>query len=466
MSATTHFDADLIRRYDRPGPRYTSYPTALDFHPGFGEPDYRDAAQASNALSGRRALSLYVHVPFCRSPCFYCGCNKVITRDEQKAAAYLVRLCREVESVGRLFDRDRPVRQLHFGGGTPTYLNDGQLSHLMGALGQSYALTDDPAREYSIELDPRTVDAGRLAHLVQLGFNRFSLGIQDFDTDVQRAVNREQSSDETLALMHAARDLGVRSLSVDLIYGLPKQTRESFTRTLDQVAAARPERVAVYSYAHLPHLFKPQRQIRDADLPSPETKLALLGLAIERLTAAGYVYVGLDHFALADNELIRAQADGTLQRNFQGYSTHAETDLVALGVSAISRVGSTYSQNVKTLGEYYQRLDSGQLPIERGLKLEPEDELRRDVIQTLMCATRLDFAAIERVHDIQFETHFAAELAELEPLIADGLVVREARALTITPRGRLLLRNVAMVFDERLRRAREPGAAPRFSRVV
>jgi len=466
MSANPRFDAPLIRRYDRPGPRYTSYPTAVDFHTGFGEADYRVAAGTSNTLQSRRPLSLYVHVPFCRSPCFYCGCNKVITRDTQKAAAYMVRLCREIELAGALFDRARPVQQLHFGGGTPTYLDDPQLKELIGALGRSFSLSDDPAREYSIELDPRTVDAQRLAHLVALGFNRFSLGIQDFDTEVQRAVNREQSAEETLALMQAARDLGVKSLSVDLIYGLPKQTPQSFARTLERVAQARPERVAVYSYAHMPHLFKPQRQIRDAELPAPETKLALLGLAIETLTQAGYVYVGLDHFALADNELIEAQSNGTLQRNFQGYSTHAETDLVALGVSAISRVGDTYSQNVKTLGEYYQRLDAGELPVERGLCLTAEDVLRRDVIQTLMCATRLDFAAIERVHDIQFETHFAAELEELQPLVDDGLVVREPRALAITPTGRLLLRNVAMVFDARLRVARAPGATPRFSRVV
>ena len=299
-----------------------------------------------------------------------------------------------------------------------------------------------------------------------MGFNRVSLGIQDFDPEVQQAVNRVQPAEETLELIAAARRLGIRSLSVDLIYGLPKQTPASFGRTLDRLIEARPERLAVYSYAHLPQLFKPQRQIRDQDLPSAEDKLALLGLTIERLSAAGYVYIGLDHFALADDELVKAQAAGTLQRNFQGYSTHADTDLVALGVSAISKVGDSYAQNAKTLGAYYRHLEAGQLPIERGILLDDEDRLRREVIQHLMCATRLDFSAIERAFGIDFEQHFAAELDRLQPLLADGLAARDATGLQVTERGRLLLRHLAMAFDGRLAASQAASPGQRHSRAI
>ena len=466
MPASTLFDVDLVRRYDRPGPRYTSYPTAIDFHAGFGPDDYRAAAAASNAAADRKALSVYVHVPFCRSPCFYCGCNKVITRDKAKGRDYLAHLDTEIDLQGALFDRGRTVRQLHFGGGTPTFLDDDELAALLGRLGRAFTLTTASDREYSIEIDPRTVDAARLVRLTAMGFNRVSLGIQDFDPEVQQAVNRVQPAEETLELIAAARRLGIRSLSVDLIYGLPKQTPASFGRTLDRLIEARPERLAVYSYAHLPQLFKPQRQIRDQDLPSAEDKLALLGLTIERLSAAGYVYIGLDHFALADDELVKAQAAGTLQRNFQGYSTHADTDLVALGVSAISKVGDSYAQNAKTLGAYYRHLEAGQLPIERGILLDDEDRLRREVIQHLMCATRLDFSAIERAFGIDFEQHFAAELDRLQPLLADGLAARDATGLQVTERGRLLLRHLAMAFDGRLAASQAASPGQRHSRAI
>jgi oxygen-independent coproporphyrinogen III oxidase len=466
MPVSSLFDADLVRRYDRPGPRYTSYPTALDFHDGFGPAEYRAAAMATSSGGERRDLSLYVHVPFCQSPCFYCGCNKVITRDRSRAREYLGHLGTEIGLQGALFDRDRTVRQLHFGGGTPTFLDDDELAALLARLGESFTLTAAAEREYSIEIDPRTVDEARLARLVDLGFNRISLGVQDFDPEVQRAVNRVQPAEATLKLIDAARRLGIPSLSVDLIYGLPRQTPESFDRTLGELIAVRPSRLAVYSYAHLPQLFKPQRQIRDAELPSAEDKLALLGLTIERLSAAGYVYIGLDHFALEDDELVRAQAAGTLQRNFQGYSTHADADLVALGVSAISRVGDTYAQNAKTLGAYYRHLERGELPIERGIALDAEDRLRREVIQHLMCATRLDFAAIGRAFGVDFEAHFAAELASLEPLLKDGLAERDAAGLRVTTRGRLLLRHLAMAFDGRLAAARSASGTVRHSRAI
>jgi oxygen-independent coproporphyrinogen III oxidase len=468
-AGATIFDADLVRRYDRPGPRYTSYPTAVQFHAGFGVAEYEAAARASNAGSGSappRPLSLYVHVPFCESPCFYCGCNKVITRDHAQAGRYLERLYREIELQGTLYERSRPIAQLHFGGGTPTFLSLDEIGALLAQLGRHFSLRRDRDREYSIEIDPRTLAADRLGELIGLGFNRISLGVQDFDPAVQAAVNRVQSCADTLALIRRAHELGLESVSIDLIYGLPRQNRASFARTLELVIGARPDRIAAYSYAHLPHVFKPQRQIKSADLVSPAEKLGLLGLTVERLTAAGYVYVGMDHFALPGDELVRAQRDGTLQRNFQGYSTRAECDLVGLGVSSIAKVGDAYAQNAKTLREYYAAIDAGRLAVQRGVALSADDRLRRDVIQRLMCATRLEFAALEAAHGVRFEDYFGAELAALEPLIADGLVERGARSLAITARGRLLMRNVAMVFDAHLPRLAPGAGEPRFSRAV
>jgi oxygen-independent coproporphyrinogen-3 oxidase len=405
-------------------------------------------------------------VPFCASPCFYCGCNKVITRDTRKAATYLQYLGREIELAGAAFSRRRNVDQLHLGGGTPTFLSIPQIGGLLATLERHVTLRRDDGREFSIEIDPRTVDAAGVTSLAALGFNRVSLGIQDFDPEVQAAVNREQSVEHTLGLIDAARNAGIRSVSVDLIYGLPKQTRGSFAATLERVAQARPDRLAVYSYAHLPHLFKPQKQIRTEDLPSAAEKLALLGLTVERLTKAGYSYVGMDHFALPDDPLVTAQREGSLHRNFQGYSTQADCDLIGLGVSSISKVGDTYSQNAKTLDRYYAAIAAGQLPTERGVRLSAEDALRREVIQTLMCGSRLDFAVIETAHGVEFESHFAAELVALGPLFVDRLVARNGRSLQVTERGRLLMRNVAMVFDPHLRSPPPDGAAARYSRAV
>jgi oxygen-independent coproporphyrinogen III oxidase len=466
VADNAEFDESLIRRYDRPGPRYTSYPTALQFSPTFGPDEFVAAARASNAASPPKPLSIYVHVPFCASPCFYCGCNKVITRDARKGERYLETLGREIEIVGAAFSRRRPVDQLHLGGGTPTFLSTDQIAGLLGTLDRGFSLSRHDAREFSIEIDPRTVDAAGVARLAALGFNRVSLGIQDFDPRVQVAVNRVQSAEHTLGLIDAARAAGIRSVSVDLIYGLPLQTADSFARTLELVANARPDRLAVYSYAHLPHLFKPQKQIRSHDLPSAPDKLALLGLTVERLTAAGYVYVGMDHFARPDDELVKAQQDGSLQRNFQGYSTQADCDLVGLGVSSISKVGATYSQNAKTLSGYYAAIDAGRLATDRGIRLAAEDELRRDVIQALMCASRVDFATIDARYGIEFEQHFAAELKALGPLLADRLVDWGERSLQVTRRGRLLMRNVAMVFDPYLKQVSPESASPRYSRAV
>ncbi len=466
MNSTAVFDPDLIRRYDRPGPRYTSYPTALQFRPSFGPEDFIAAAHDSNAATPPKPLSIYVHVPFCASPCFYCGCNKVITRDVRKSGPYLERLSREIELAGAAFSRSRPVEQLHLGGGTPTFLSTAELGQLLATLGRHFSLLDGAEREFSIEIDPRTVDDAGVAALASLGFNRVSLGVQDFDAQVQLAVNRVQSPEHTLGLIDAARRAGIQSVSVDLIYGLPMQTLASFERTLELILTVRPDRLAVYSYAHLPHLFKPQRQVKREQLPSAADKLALLGLTVERLTEAGYVYIGMDHFALPDDELVRAGRDGRLHRNFQGYSTRAECDLVGLGVSSISKIGEIYSQNAKTLDGYYRALDAGRLATERGLRLGREDALRREVIHALMCESGVDFAAIDRAHGVDFEHHFAAELAALAPLIDDGLATLGGRTLKVTPRGRLLMRSVAMIFDEYLAAPESPSAPPRFSSAV
>ncbi|MFN3842509.1 MAG: oxygen-independent coproporphyrinogen III oxidase [Rehaibacterium terrae] len=464
MNTIPPFDAELLRRYDRPGPRYTSYPTAPQFGLDFGEAEFRTCAQRSNEDPIPRRLSLYLHIPYCHSPCFYCGCNRVITRDTAKGEAYLLRLLREVERVAPLFDRDRDVIQLHLGGGTPNFLSPGQLGDLMHCLARQFHLSGSAQRDFSIELDPRHVDADGIAALAKLGFNRASLGVQDFDPEVQKAVNRIQSVEETQAVVDACRAHGFRSVNIDLIYGLPKQTREGFARTLDTVIAMRPDRLAVYSYAHLPELFKPQRQIDAELLPSPEDKLGLLQLAIEKLSAAGYRYIGMDHFALPEDDLSIAQQRGGLQRNFMGYTTHADTDLIGMGVSAISAIGDCFSQNHRDLPSWEAALDAGHLPVWRGLRLNSDDLLRADVIQQLMCQGRIDKALTEDRHNIDFNIYFAEALAQLEPLVADGLVAIGPRYIDATSRGRLLLRIIAMSFDRYLQR---PQAQPaRYSRAI
>ena len=463
MSAAPLFDPALVARYDQSGPRYTSYPTAPHFHPGFDALAYKAHAQASNEEPIPRPLSLYVHVPFCESPCFYCGCTRIITRDHSRADTYLDRLRREIALQGELFDRDRRVVQLHLGGGTPNFLDARQMAALMGALDTSFALERSDTRQFSIEIDPRYADAAAMDRLAGLGFNRASFGVQDLDPRVQAAINRIQPLERTLDVVAGARASGFRSLSVDLIYGLPLQTRDAFARTVAQVAAFRPDRVALYSYAHLPDIFKAQKQIRAEDLPSPETKLALFGDALAALGAAGYRYIGMDHFALPGDELSRAQDDGTLQRNFQGYSTHGDCDLVGLGVSSIGRIGDAYAQNARDLVGYYAALDNGRLPIAKGLVMDEDDRLRGAIIQALMCMGTLDIRAFEARHSVVFASRFADALERLAPLASDGLVTLSPERIDVTPRGRLLLRPVAMCFDAWLGRA---VVRPRFSRVI
>jgi len=466
MSDTLQFDAATLRRYDRPGPRYTSYPTAPHFGAQFTEDMLREQLRLSNAWPIPRRLSLYVHVPFCFSPCFYCGCNRIITRELSRARPYLERLQREIAMLGPLFDRNREVVQVHLGGGTPNFMRPADIGALLETASKHFRLSTSAARDFSIELDPRHVRDADIAHYARLGFNRASLGVQDFDPEVQRAVNRIQSVEETLRVIDACRAEGFRSVNVDLIYGLPKQTIEGFARTLDTVLASRPERLAVYSYAHLPAMFKAQRQIDDADLPGNEAKLSLLALAVEKLSAAGYRYIGMDHFALPDDDLARAQEAGTLQRNFMGYTTHADCDLVGFGMSAISHIGDSFSQNARDLPGWQHAIDTGHLAVWRGRQLHFDDLLRGEVIQQLMCQGRIDMPSIEARFAIDFPSYFASALSQLRPLAADGLVTLSARSIEATARGRLLLRVIAMCFDRYLDAANVPETRPQFSRVI
>jgi len=461
MEQTLVFDQALIEKYDAAGPRYTSYPTAPQFHEGFGEAEYRAAAQATNA-SGR-PLSLYFHIPFCDTVCFYCACNKIATKDRAMPAPYLQRVHKELEMQGALFDRSRQVEQLHWGGGTPTFISHAEMAELMAATRRHFSLLDDDSGEYSIEIDPREATAEGIALLRRLGFNRMSLGVQDFDERVQRAVNRIQSEEQTLAVLHAARNQGFRSISIDLMYGLPLQTRDSFRRTLERIIAAGPDRLSVFNYAHLPERFKPQRRIDPAELPAPQEKLEILKMTSERLAEAGYVYIGMDHFARPDDEMAVAQRDGTLYRNFQGYSTHANCDLIGIGVTSIGMVGDTYSQNARELEHYYQRIDAGRLPVFRGYQLSHDDRLRRDVITRLICHFDLDLKGVEERWGVKFADYFAPELAKLQGMAADELVALEPGRIDVMPKGRLLIRNICMVFDQYLATRAEPV---KFSRVI
>ena len=455
------FDIDLIRRYDTRGPRYTSYPTALQFSDRLTEDDYRQNALASNA--GSLPLSLYVHIPFCHSLCYYCGCNKIVTRNKARVAKYMTNLYREIDMQSGLFDRSRVVEQLHFGGGTPTYLDGDELGNLLQKLGSAFTLDDSDAREFSIEVDPRTVDADGIGVLTRLGFNRLSLGIQDFDPVVQEAVNRKQSLAEVRGLYEAARAAAYKSISFDLIYGLPHQTVASFDKTQNSVIDLQPDRLAVYNYAHLPQRFKGQRMINADDIPAPETKLEILELTIERLAEAGYVYIGMDHFALPDDDLVAARRDGSLQRNFQGYSTHRQCDLIGLGVSSISHIGNVFSQNSVTTMEYESLLEAGSIPIRKGVAVDDDDLLRADVIQALMCYDQLLFADFDAAHEVGFRDYFAAELERLGPLADDELIEVDEAGIHILPKGRLLLRNIAMTFDRYFAGLKQDK---RFSRAI
>ena len=456
------FDPQIIRRFDINGPRYTSYPTADRFVAPFSakSSQYWLGHRADDA--GRKALSLYFHLPFCTTICYYCACNKIITKDHGRSAKYLRYLAKELAlQSSYLAEGDNVVEQLHWGGGTPTFLSHDEMRQLMAATRKYFHLIE--GGEYSIEVDPRKVDRKTVEVLGELGFNRMSVGVQDFDENVQRAVNRIQSEAETVAVIEAARDLGFKSVSIDLIYGLPRQSVAGFEHTLDRVIAADPDRLSIYNYAHLPTLFKPQRRILETDMPSAESRLQILDMAIRKLTEAGYVFIGMDHFAKPGDELAIAQREGRLHRNFQGYSTHSDCDMMSFGISSISKIGRAYYQNVKTLDEYYALLDNGVLPVYRGIELNDDDIVRRSVIQALMCHFELSMALAEDSFGISFETYFARELTALREMEQAGLLRVEARRVVVLPAGRMLVRAISMVFDRFLY---ADGEAKRYSRVI
>jgi oxygen-independent coproporphyrinogen-3 oxidase len=454
-------DPVLIRKYDVSGPRYTSYPTADRFVEAFGEPEWKQWT-AKRTIGGiKQPLSVYVHVPFCDTICYYCACNKIVTRDHGRSTKYIKYLSKEIAYVGQLLGAERRICQLHWGGGTPTFLSREETGALANALDAQFER--EPDFECSIEVDPRQVEPGGMAFLASLGFNRVSVGVQDFDPEVQKTIRRVQSEETTRRVVEEARASGFRSVNLDLIYGLPRQTLDRFDATLDEALKLDPDRLALFSYAHLPAVFKPQRRIREVDLPSPETKLQILTLAIGRLTRAGYLYIGMDHFAKPGDELAVAQGQGRLQRNFQGYSTHPESDLLAFGISAIGRLGPTYYQNLKSLDDYYEALDDEHAPVWRGIELTRDDLLRRAVIQALVCHFRVPIESIEVSYLVDFWRYFAAELEALKPLADDGLVKLAPDEIEVTPKGRLLVRTVCMVFDRYLRASRQRAD---YSRVI
>lgn len=450
------FDLDLIKKYDQSGPRYTSYPTANNFS-AFDAGDYQQQVEISNDRGG--PISLYVHIPFCDTVCFYCGCNKVVTKDKTKAEPYLEALFKEIDFQGALFDDKRLVEQMHFGGGTPTFLSGEQIIRLSEKLQSAFNFSDQG--EYGIEIDPRGVDEDAIKALAQARFNRISLGVQDFDPEVQKAINRIQSFEQTQSVIELSRANGFDSVSIDLIYGLPKQSVDSFKRTLAQVSELRPDRISLFNYAHLPELFKPQRRIDVLELPSADEKLDIFRYSMDYLLELGYVYIGMDHFALPSDPLAIAQQQGQLYRNFQGYSTHADCDIVGLGLSSIGQVGDSFSQNEKNLEAYYQAIDAGDIPIIKGQRINADDKVRRAVIMDLICHFQLDFAKVEREQNIEFANYFADALPKLAEMHEDGLIQLSDQGIQVMDRGRLLIRNICMVFDAYLAKSKT-----RFSKTI
>ena len=439
---------ELVRRFDSLGPRYTSYPTADRFNAVFDESHYIKYLENETSSSVQPTLSIYVHLPFCASICYYCGCNKIITKDHGRSAKYLRYLEKEMSLVASHLHGNRQVVQLHLGGGTPTFLSADELRELMQMLRAHFNFAADA--ELGIEIDPRTVNPDMLTMLAELGFNRTSLGVQDFDPAVQQAVNRIQPYEMVEQAITASREAGFLSVNFDLIYGLPKQNLDSFSKTLDDVIRLSPDRIALYNYAHLPSRFKPQRRIAESDLPSAEERLQIFLMSLRRLLDAGYVYIGLDHFAKPDDDLTKAQISKTLHRNFQGYTTRAECDLIGLGLSSIGKVGSSYSQSVRTLDGYYERLDAGELPIEKGFELSSDDVLRRQIIMNFMCSEPIDFNAINRTYGIDFISYFSEELTRLKQYQDAELIKIDSSSIVVTPKGRMFVRAVGMVFDKYL----------------
>ena len=456
------FNIDLINRYDKTGPRYTSYPTAPQFEETFGLKDYQACVNESNEYLIPLPISLYIHIPFCNTICYYCGCSKIVTKNRERAKPYLENLYKEIELQSKLFDEDRHVAQLHLGGGTPTFVGEYNLSKLMGVLRKNFTFLDKQEGEYSIEIDPREVTPESISLLSLLGFNRISIGVQDLNPEVQRAVNRIQSLKQTADVINSARDRGFKSVNIDLIYGLPLQTTNSFEATLDEIIKLSPDRIALYNYAHLPNMFKTQKQISSAQLPDSSEKLEILRLSIQKLTESGYKYIGMDHFAKPEDDLAVAQERGTLRRNFQGYSTRSDCDIVGFGVTAISQISDCYSQNAKTLEEYDKKIKSGRLAVNKGIKLDEDDLIRRDIIMRLMCDFGLDFESVEDHYMINFREQFKNELWTLKEMEQDGLLKVDNEKIVVNTAGRLLIRNICMIFDKYIK----IGNEKRFSRAL
>ena len=446
MNNAPVWDTGLINKYDLSGPRYTSYPTAVEFSDDFDQQYYQSSAWHSSATG--KPLSLYFHIPFCQHVCYYCACNKIVTKRKEQADTYLNYLFKEIELQADLYNEEQEVQQLHLGGGTPTFLNQEQISALINKVSEHFKLSHGNDIDYSIELDPREVDWPMMSTLRDLGFSRISIGVQDLDSKVQQAVNRVQSETQIKSVLDAARTMAFKSVHMDLIYGLPHQTLDGFLTTIDKVIAMQPDRLSLFNYAHLPHRFLPQRRINESDLPPADVKLQILQQATRKLLDSGYVYIGMDHFALPDDELAMAQEDGTLHRNFQGYTTHSQCDLVGVGVSSISKVGNTYVQNHTDMTEYQSALEQNQLPVKRGLKMSKDDQIRQRVINELICHFRMEPGKIEQQYTIDFPSYFLSELTNLKTLEQDGLITITPEALEVTPAGKLLIRNICMVFDQ------------------
>jgi len=463
LKQTILFNKELISRYNLLGPRYTSYPAATQFHEQFGIEDYCQVVTESNEDFLPKPLSLYIHLPFCDTVCFYCACNKIITANHNRAIPYLNDLHKEIDLQGPLFDRDRVVNQLHWGGGTPTFISHDQMSDLIKVIKKNFTLLDDDSGEYSIEIDPREVKVETILLLRNLGFNRMSIGVQDFDPHVQKAVNRNQTYEQTIHVFNEARKHGFHSISVDLIYGLPKQSIKTFSNTISKIIEMNPDRIAIYNYAHLPRLFKTQRQILEEDLPAPNEKLEILGESIDSLTDAGYVYIGMDHFAKPDDELAIAQRKGNLYRNFQGYSTYANCDVIGFGVTAISKISNSYSQNIRTLDEYHAAIEQNQIPVLRGYQLGFDDELRREVITKLICNFQIDYSEIDDLYKIDFKEYFSKEIHELKTMQNDELLIVKDDSIEILPAGKFLIRNICTIFDIYLDREKSNN---NFSKMI
>ncbi|MCF8306230.1 MAG: oxygen-independent coproporphyrinogen III oxidase [Ignavibacteriales bacterium] len=454
-------DIELIKKYDKPGPRYTSYPTAPHFNAGFTPEKYLDEIISTNVTGNEKKLSLYFHLPFCDTLCYFCGCNMIITRNRDRIRQYTKYVKDEIDLIRTYLDPDRKVSQLHWGGGTPTHLNPDEITDLIGYINESFEYSPDP--EAGCEIDPRGLTYEHLAALRKGGFNRISMGVQDFYEKVQKAVNRIQPEEMTRQVVSWVRDLGFQSINLDLIYGLPFQSEKTFADTVEKIIDISPDRIAVFNYAHVPWMKKHMALIKPEDLPQPDEKLRILKRTINQLTEAGYVFIGMDHFAKPDDEMAVALREKKLYRNFQGYSTNAGTDLYGFGITSISQIGSVYAQNLKKEKEYFDSLDKGVLTVEKGYKLNGDDTLRRDVITRLMCDFELDFESVAKEYSIDFESYFSNALSNLDGFIADGLLTLDNRKITISGMGRLLIRNIAMNFDGYIERKEDAG---RYSRTV